>query len=259
MCETCGCSAPNPGAHGESDHHHHAHDHAHTREEEVAFAANLLEHNRAHAEANRALFRRHGVSVINILGSPGAGKTTLLSATLDRLAQRFRIGIVTGDLAGDEDRRRLARPGVAVHQVQTGRVCHLDAHMIAHAVEHLPLADLDLLFLENVGNLVCPAAFDLGESRRAVVLSVTEGDDKPSKYPEIFRSADAVLLSKIDLAPHCRFDRERATRDIRTLRFTAEILPLSATTGDGFDAWTAWLAGLRAGATSTAAPAAGAR
>jgi hydrogenase nickel incorporation protein HypB len=120
--------------------------------------------------------------------------------------------------------------------------------MIAHALAHLSLEELDLLFLENVGNLVCPAAFDLGETRRALVLTVTEGDDKPSKYPEMFRSADAVVVSKIDLEPHCRFDRERAFRDIRRLRFTAEILPPSIASGEGVDAWTAWLEALRVSA-----------
>jgi hydrogenase nickel incorporation protein HypB len=236
MCESCGCSTPASGG--------HSHDHG----GEVLLGESLLEQNRVLAEENRARFRSAGVAVVNVLGSPGAGKTSLLGATLDRLAARLRIAVVTGDLAGDEDRRRLDRPGVAVRQIQTGRVCHLDAHMVAHALESVSLDELDLLLLENVGNLVCPAAFDLGESRRALVLSVTEGDDKPSKYPEMFRSADAVILSKIDLAPHCRFDRERAMRDIRRLRVTAEILPLSIIAGDGLDAWIAWLESLRAGA-----------
>lgn len=238
MCETCGCGAP-----GSAPHAHAPGGGGHTHGVEVDWGADLLEENRRIAEENRRRFRAAKTAVVNMLGSPGAGKTTLLAATLDRLAARRRIGVVTGDQVGDEDRRRLVRPGVAVRQVETGRVCHLDAHMLAHAAEEIGAfsGGLDLLLVENVGNLVCPALFDLGESRRAVVLSVAEGDDKPSKYPEIFRSADAVVISKIDLAPHVRFDRARAERDLRRLRSTVDLLPLSASNGEGLSAWTEWL------------------
>ncbi len=248
MCESCGCGGPvttaghghdHPNGHDQA--HAHGHDHGHDRGTEVAWGGDLLEHNRRFAERNRAHFADHDVAVVNVLGSPGAGKTTLLATTIERLSAELTIGVITGDLAGDEDRRRLVRPGVAVHQIETGRVCHLDAHMVGHAAEHLPVDDLDLLFLENVGNLVCPASFDLGESKRVVVLSMAEGDDKPSKYPEMFRSADLVALSKCDLAPHVNFDRDRAVRDIRRLRFTADILPLSARTGEGIESWLHWL------------------
>lgn len=243
MCESCGCGQPGESFDGsEHAHAHGTHEHGHRHE--VPWVGDLLEHNRTFAAGNRSRFLENGIGVVNVLGSPGAGKTSLLAATIDRLADTVRIGVITGDLAGDEDGRSLTRPGVAVHQIQTGRVCHLDAHMVEHALDHLPLDKLDLLFIENVGNLVCPASFDLGETRRAVVLSVTEGDDKPSKYPEMFQSADAVVLSKMDLMPYARFRRDRAEADIRRLRSTTELLPLSVETGDGVDAWLKWLAPL---------------
>jgi hydrogenase nickel incorporation protein HypB len=241
MCESCGCGATDDSAAGGA-HSHHDHDHGARTHREIAMGADLLAKNRAFAERNRAFFREKGILAVNVLGSPGAGKTTLLGATLDRLPPERKAAVITGDQAGDEDRRRLARDGVAIVQIETGRVCHLDAHMIEHALEDLSLDGVRLLFIENVGNLVCPALFDLGETRRAVVLSVAEGDDKPSKYPEMFASADVVVFSKSDLAPHLDFDRERAERDVRRLRFTADLLSLSARSGEGMDAWLKWLA-----------------
>jgi hydrogenase nickel incorporation protein HypB len=242
MCESCGCDEP--GAVGQR--HHHDHDHvghesAGHGHRDVSLGTDLLARNRAFAEKNRVFFRSKGILAVNVLGSPGAGKTTLLGATLDRLPPELKAAVITGDQAGDEDRRRLMRDGVPIIQIETGRVCHLDAHMIGHAIEDLPLEGVRILFIENVGNLVCPALFDLGETRRAVVLSVAEGDDKPSKYPEMFASADVVVFSKSDLAPHLDFDRERAERDVRRIRFTSDLLSLSARSGDGLDGWIAWL------------------
>ena len=233
MCEYCGCSL-------DKDQHSHGKD-IHSHKEEIHLGVDLLEHNRLYAEKNRRLFDDAGVFVVNVLGSPGAGKTTLLSKTLDALSTSLKIGIITGDLVGEEDKNRLSRDGVTIRSIQTGRVCHLDAHIVSHAAELLPLKDLDILFIENVGNLVCPALFHLGEHRRAVILSVAEGDDKPSKYPEIFRLSDITIISKIDLGPYVNFDTKRVETDIRRLRFTMEILRLSAVTGNGFDLWISWL------------------
>jgi len=242
MCESCGCGQPEAGKNMSV--HEHEHEHIHNHDKKVDLGFDLLEENRKLAAKNRELFRKKKIVTVNILGSPGAGKTSLLSKTLDELKDNFRIGIITGDLTGDEDMKRLARKKVVVHQIQTGRVCHLDAHMIAHALEHFSLDELDILFIENVGNLVCPAAFDLGETKRVFVLSIAEGADKPSKYPEIFSGADAVLLSKIDFAPYTDFDFSRAETDIHRIRFTVELMRVSSRTGDGIKSWCDWLARL---------------
>jgi hydrogenase nickel incorporation protein HypB len=200
----------------------------------------LRAHDRIAGE-NRARFREAGLAVINVMGSPGAGKTTLLAETLDALADTLPAGVIVGDLATDQDGRRLDGPGRQVVQVNTVTACHLSASMIAEALPALRLEALRLLFIENVGNLVCPSSFDLGEDVRAVLTSVPEGDDKPSKYPTMFLSADAVVVNKIDLAPHASYDMARAERDIRGLRPGASVLPLSCRTGEGVDEWLAWV------------------
>jgi hydrogenase nickel incorporation protein HypB len=209
----------------------------------VAVRQNLLLKNDAQAHLNRALFRSGGLLAVNVLSSPGAGKTTLLQRTLTDLGARLPAAVVVGDLATDNDARRLRVPGVEAVQVTTGTVCHLEAAMVAKACQQLRLDGRRLLFIENVGNLVCPASYDLGEDLRVVLLSVTEGEDKPLKYPKIFKTADAVLVTKTDLASAASFDRAAALTNVRDIAPQAEVLELSARSGEGLAAWYAYLEG----------------
>ena len=201
----------------------------------------LLGKNDQLAARNRELFRSKGLLVLNVLSSPGSGKTALLERTLADLGPRLRAGVIVGDLATDNDARRLRRPGVEVVQVTTGSVCHLEAAMVERAASQLDLNDLQLLIIENVGNLVCPASYDLGEDVRVVLLSVTEGEDKPLKYPKSFKTAHAVVISKTDLAAAAGFDRAAALDNVRRIAPQAEVFEVSARTGDGLGAWYAYL------------------
>lgn len=210
----------------------------------------LLGKNEQLAAANREHFRRHGMLAINVLSSPGSGKTALLERTLADLAARWPAAVIVGDLATDNDARRLRRSGVEAVQVTTGNVCHLDAAMIDQAVQRLSTKSLRLLFIENVGNLVCPASYNLGEALRVVLLAVTEGEDKPLKYPKVFKSADLVLVTKIDLADAVGFDRITALSNIQTISPQAKILELSARTGQGLPAWYDFLEQRLAGVTA---------
>ena len=214
------------------------------RPRSVDLAVRLLDQNDRQAAANRARLRRQGICTLNFVSSPGAGKTTLLERTLDALAATVRCAVLVGDLETDNDARRLRREGLPVAQITTGGTCHLDAAMIARGLDALPLAGVRLLFVENVGNLVCPASFDLGENRRVTLLSCTEGEDKPLKYPPIFTSAHAVILNKIDAAAALGFDRAAALANIRHVAPQAAVFELSARTGEGFDAWLAYLRAL---------------
>jgi hydrogenase nickel incorporation protein HypB len=193
------------------------------------------------AEQNGDLFRRHGLLALNLLSSPGSGKTTLLERTIADLRGRLRVGVVVGDLATENDADRLRRHGAQVVQITTGTVCHLDAAMVARALRQLDLARLDLLVIENVGNLVCPASYRLGEAVRVVMLSTTEGEDKPLKYPPIFSTADVVVINKTDLAAAAGFDRGAALRNIRRAAPKARVVEVSAKTGEGMEAWYALL------------------
>jgi hydrogenase nickel incorporation protein HypB len=204
----------------------------------------LLDQNDRQAAANRVLLRGRGIRALNLVSSPGSGKTTLLERTLDALAGEIRCAVLVGDLETDNDARRLRREGLPVAQITTGGTCHLDASMVARGIAALPLEDVRLLFIENVGNLVCPASFDLGENRRITLLSCTEGEDKPLKYPPIFTSAHAVILNKIDVAAALGFDRAAALANIRRVAPLADVFELSARTGEGFDRWLAYLRGL---------------
>jgi len=197
----------------------------------------ILKKNDLLARDLRKRFTEAGVVVVNLVSSPGAGKTTLLEATLTRLAHDRRVAALVGDLATDNDARRLARSGAPVRQITTGTLCHLEADMIGKALGDWDLASLDFLFIENVGNLVCPASYDLGENLRVVVLSVTEGEDKPYKYPTIFHAADLALITKIDLAAAVGFDREQALHALAEVRPGIEILEVSARTGQGMEQW----------------------
>ncbi|MCC6527950.1 MAG: hydrogenase nickel incorporation protein HypB [Polyangiaceae bacterium] len=186
--------------------------------------------------------RAHGVVAINLMSSPGSGKTSLLESTIRALAGEFGIAVVEGDLATENDAARIRACGVPAVQITTGNACHLDAQMVHDALHDLPLAGLDLLFVENVGNLVCPASFDLGVHRNVTLLSVPEGDDKPAKYPVMFRGADLALITKVDLLPHIEeFSVERAQASLRQVGFAGPILELGKRGGAGFDAWLAWL------------------
>jgi hydrogenase nickel incorporation protein HypB len=197
----------------------------------------VLKKNDLLAHGLRERFRTAGVYVVNLVSSPGAGKTALLEETLRALQPRHRVAALVGDLATDRDAQRLGRSGARVQQITTGTVCHLDAEMLSTSLADWDLAALDILFVENVGNLVCPASYDLGEDLRAVLLSVTEGEDKPLKYPTIFNGADLALITKIDLAEAVGFDREEALKNLQAVRPGIEVLETSARTGVGMEAW----------------------
>jgi hydrogenase nickel incorporation protein HypB len=211
----------------------------------VQVRQHVLKQNDVTARALRERFHAAGTYVVSLVSSPGAGKTAFLEKTLTILRQRFRIAALVGDLATDNDARRLARSQVPVRQITTGTVCHLEAAMVQSALDGWHLEALDFLFIENVGNLVCPATFDLGEDLRLVLFSVTEGEDKPLKYPTIFNTADAALLTKIDLATAVEFDAAAARRNIQAVRPGIAIFEVSAKTGEGMESWLTYLQGRR--------------
>ena len=201
----------------------------------------VLKQNDVAARALRQRFREAGVYVVSLVSSPGTGKTTFLEKVLGQLRARYRVAALVGDLATDNDAQRLARAQVPVRQITTGTVCHLEAEMVQNALRGWELDDLDFLFVENVGNLVCPSTFDLGEALRLVLLSVTEGEDKPLKYPPIFNSADVAVITKIDLAAAVEFDRTEANRSIQSVRPGMQVFEVSAKTGQGMDEWLRFL------------------
>lgn len=208
----------------------------------VEVRQNVLKHNDEVAHMLRKRFEEAGVFVVSLVSSPGAGKTAFLEKTLTLLNQHYRPAALVGDLATDNDAARLARSQAPVKQITTGTLCHLEAAMVENALEPWSLADLDFLFIENVGNLVCPSSYDLGENLRLVLLSVTEGEDKPLKYPTIFNSADVAVITKIDLADAVEFDWDAASKNIQAVRPGMPILRVSAKTGKGFAAWMDFLA-----------------
>lgn len=232
MCKDCGCT-PTP-IHEHQHHHHHDETPAHRH---IDLHERVLARNDHQALHNRELFHDKGITVINVLSAPGSGKTALLERTLVELRGECRAGVIVGDLATDNDAQRLRRSGAPVVPITTGTLCHLEADLVAHACQQLDLDALDVLFIENVGNLVCPAAFDLGESLRVVLMSVTEGEDKPLKYPTLFKTADVVLLTKIELAEVAGFDCVLARKNIHEIAPQAVIIELSARTGQGISAW----------------------
>ena len=201
----------------------------------------VLSKNDRLAQALRQRFDQAGVRVINLLSSPGAGKTRLLEETLRRLGQRYRVAALVGDLATDNDARRLARSGAAVRQIETGGLCHLEADLVTRHLEGWGLASFDFLFIENVGNLVCPTSYDLGEHARVVLMAVTEGEDKPLKYPDMFAAAQLMVLNKADLLPYLHFDVVKCIDNARRVNPGIEILLVSAQTGQGMDAWVDWV------------------
>jgi hydrogenase nickel incorporation protein HypB len=235
MCVTCGCGDP----------HDHPHPHrADPATETITLEQKVLAKNDALAERNRSRLADRGVLAVNLMSSPGAGKTTLLERTIRDLAGRRPVAVIEGDQETVLDADRIRRTGCSVVQVNTGAGCHLDAAMVGDALTTLDPAAGSLLFVENVGNLVCPALFDLGEAARVVIISVTEGADKPAKYPYMFRTADLVLLNKIDLLPYVDFDVDLCLRLIGQIKPEAQILQVSATKGTGMNAWYDWLSEL---------------
>jgi hydrogenase nickel incorporation protein HypB len=241
MCGSCGCEE---AVHAPAPPRVAAHAHEARR---IAVETSLLADNRARAERLRAGLAARGIDAIGLVGGPGAGKTALLEATFTKLGREAaaREAVVEGDCATDHDARRVAARGARAVQVATGSLCHLDAHLVEHALEAIDLDGVSRVWIENVGNLVCPAPFPCGESRRVVVVSTPEGDDKPEKYPALFAGADLLVISKADLLPHVDFDVARCVAGARRVRAELPHLVLSARTGEGLDAWLAWL---RAGA-----------
>jgi hydrogenase nickel incorporation protein HypB len=214
----------------------------------------ILAKNDRLAERNRGYFQAKGLLVLNLLSSPGSGKTTFIERTLLDLGGRLRAGVIVGDLETDNDAKRLRARGIPTVQITTGNVCHLEAEMVTRAMEKMPLDSLDVLVIENVGNLVCPASYDLGEAVRVVLLSVTEGEDKPLKYPVMFRTAQVVVVNKMDLAEAAGFDRDAALGNIRRVAPQAAILEVSARTGQGMAGWYAYLEAQRRRGTGHPAP-----
>lgn len=254
MCATCGCSDGErvSQAHEDSheDSHEHAHDHPHPhshlhdhrhKTQRISLEQDILAKNAQFAAANRRLFAERGVFVLNLVSSPGSGKTSVLVQTVQALRDQFPVAVIGGDQQTAHDAERIQAAGVPAVQINTGKGCHLDAHGIDHALERLSLPTGGVLFIENVGNLVCPADFDLGEAHKVVVLSVTEGEDKPLKYPNMFAAATLMLLNKTDLLPYVDFDMARCIDYAHRVNHSLEILPLSARTGAGLDAWLDWI------------------
>ena len=207
----------------------------------VQIEQDILAKNNAYATQNRQRLVQRGIFTLNLVSSPGSGKTTLLCKTIELLKGKASVAVIEGDQQTSQDAERIRATGAPAIQINTGKGCHLDAHMVGHAMEKLALADDSLLMIENVGNLVCPAAFDLGEAHKVVILSVTEGEDKPIKYPDMFRAASLMLMNKCDLLPYLSFKVDAAIDFARRVNPGIEVIEVSATTGEGMDAWLAWL------------------
>jgi hydrogenase nickel incorporation protein HypB len=280
MCDTCGCSDPgsyrikkpdklqsenNPehtGHHHDHDHphssghnhshsHHGDHDHHHGGTDEndsvrsgqriLDVGKSLLEENNLMAERNRGFFEAKGILCLNLVSSPGSGKTTLLERTIEKLRNTYPISVIEGDQQSMLDADRIAKLGIPAIQINTGSGCHLDATMVNHAVKSLDMKDNSILFIENVGNLVCPALFDLGEHHRVLIMSVTEGDDKPMKYPNMFHSSNLCLINKTDLLPFVDFNTDQARKNAGMINPSLKFIEVSAKTGEGMESWFQWL------------------
>jgi hydrogenase nickel incorporation protein HypB len=268
MCTTCGCGhgdvkidgkQPHSHAHGKDHSHSHDHDHDHHHHEGdseapahshapglsqkrmVQIEQDILAKNNSYAAHNRSFFTDQGILALNLVSSPGSGKTSLLARTINELGKKPVMSVIEGDQQTANDAQRIRETGAKAIQVNTGKGCHLDAHMIGHALEQLAPEERSIVFIENVGNLVCPAAFDLGEAHKVVILSVTEGEDKPIKYPDMFHAADLMLLNKIDLLPHLEFEVQRCIDYARRVNPAIKILKVSATSGEGMEQWYEWI------------------
>jgi hydrogenase nickel incorporation protein HypB len=250
MCKECGCglgggpvqigghSHDHDHSHGHGHDHHHDHGHSHAAATfTLDVNRSLMEKNDRLAERNRGFFKAKKLLVLNVVSSPGSGKTTFIRETAIQLAGKLRVGVIVGDLATDNDAARLKTAGIPVIQITTGTVCHLDADMVSKAAAQLDLDKVDVLVIENVGNLVCPADYDLGEDLRVVLLSTTEGEDKPLKYPPMFHSAQVAIVTKSDMAAAAGFNRELALANLQRVSHHAQVFELSAKTGAGMKAW----------------------
>lgn len=281
MCTVCGCGEGASRVEGPGHDHQHGHSHGHGHEHPahghghgpeghhhehpggglhhygkgparahapgmdparmVQIEQDILSKNDRYAAGNRQWFSEHGVLTLNLVSSPGSGKTSLLTRTLEALRDELALAVIEGDQETAQDAQRIRATGVEALQINTGKGCHLDAHMVGHAVESLAPADGSILFIENVGNLVCPAAFDLGEAHKVAILSVPEGDDKPIKYPDMFHAADLMLINKMDLLPYVDFDVQRCIDYARRVNPGIQVLELSARTGEGMEDWYQWI------------------
>jgi hydrogenase nickel incorporation protein HypB len=242
MCTTCGCEDHVHEHEHEHEHkHEHEHEHGHSDTRTVLVEEDILAKNNRYAADNRRRLAARGVFALNLVSSPGAGKTTLLVKTVESLAGRLPVAVIEGDQQTSLDAERIRAAGAPAVQINTGKGCHLDAHQVGHAIEHLAPAEGALLMIENVGNLVCPADFDLGEAHKVVILSVTEGEDKPLKYPNMFRAADLMIVHKTDLLPYVSFDVEKCVGYARRANPTIEVLEVSSASGAGMPQWLAWL------------------
>ena len=243
MCKDCGCSITDTHSHHNHEEHHH-HNHGNPTLEDkktVEVIAKILDANDKQAESNRKHFDDQGILAVNLMSSPGAGKTTLLEKTIELLNDELKIGVIEGDLETNKDAERIKAKGVPAYQITTGQACHLDAFMVHDGIHNLPLEELDIVFVENVGNLVCPASYDIGTHLNVVLLSVPEGDDKPAKYPVMFRSADLLLITKVDLIEHFDFNIEKAIEETRKLNPKVDVILISTKTGKGIDKWLNYL------------------
>jgi hydrogenase nickel incorporation protein HypB len=256
MCGTCGCGQPdpviirkpgerlkyNPTHHHDSDHEHsHNHDHDHGHGREISLELDIMHKNDLLADRNRGYFEAKKIFAINMVSSPGSGKTAILERTIKESADLAGMYIIEGDQQTMLDAERIGKAGAPVVQVNTGSGCHLDAEMINQAVKKLGVPDSSILMIENVGNLVCPALFDLGESKRVVIISVTEGEDKPLKYPNMFQTSHLCLINKSDLLPYVDFDPEKCMEYALRINPQLEFITVSAKTGEGFSDWLQWL------------------
>ncbi len=281
MCTVCGCGEgevrieTGEKRHSHDHGHDHAHDHHHGHDDHghrhgehgdldygtgpagaavpgmsqsrmIQLETDILSKNNTYAAENRAWFAAHGILALNLVSSPGSGKTSLLVRTIEMLDGKLISSVIEGDQQTAADADRIRATGAPAIQINTGKGCHLDGHMVGHAVEHLAPQDGSVVFIENVGNLVCPAGFDLGEAHKVVILSVTEGEDKPLKYPDMFAASDLMLLNKTDLLPHLDFDVEAAIGNARKVNPAIKVLRVSARTGEGMAGWLAWIEAARA-------------
>lgn len=269
MCTTCGCGEgqvkiENGDGHQQDhnhshDHHHHEGGHVHhygkgpahahapglSQSRMVQIETDILSKNNEYAAANRRFFAEHGMLALNLVSSPGSGKTSLLTKTIEDIKDRFSLSVIEGDQQTANDAERIRQTGVPAIQINTGKGCHLDGHMVGHALENLKPEDQSVVFIENVGNLVCPAAFDLGEAHKVAILSVTEGEDKPIKYPDMFFASELLLLNKIDLLPYLDFDVDKCIEYALRVNPKIKVLQVSATTGAGMDSWYQWISANR--------------
>lgn len=255
MCRTCGCSPDHDHDHAHDHHHDHDHAPAPGTRAVLPLEQRVLERNDRLAADNRRWLRARGIVALNLMSAPGAGKTTLLERTIREVGAELDISVIEGDQATDNDAVRVRAAGARALQINTGAGCHLDAAMVAGALAELEPRAGSVVVIENVGNLVCPAMFDLGEHVKVVIVSVTDGDDKPLKYPHMFRASDVMLINKVDLLPHVRFDVDRCQARAREVNARLRSFQVSATRGDGLAAWYDWLrevgAGLRRAVTAT--------